>query len=77
MVNNPTTSTRRSSRVVGNFHQIVGSGVGVMGGGDTDLLLLLSGSTGLSAGSLLGLALLQEGLGDHDLVGGGDRAVGG
>jgi hypothetical protein len=38
------------------------------------LLLRLGLSTALSAGSLLALALLQEGLGDEDLVLGGDGA---
>jgi hypothetical protein len=46
-------------------------------GKETDLLLLLGLSAALSASSLLGLALLQEGLRDHDLVLGGDGAVGG
>lgn len=77
MVNNPTTSTRRSSRVVGSYHQIVGKGVGMLEDKETDLLLLLGLSAALSASSLLGLALLQEGLRDHDLVLGGDGAVGG
>jgi len=39
------------------------------------LLDLLGLSTALSAGSLLGLALLQKGLGNEDLVLGGDGAV--
>lgn len=43
----------------------------------TDLLRLLGLSTALSASSLLALALLQEGLGDEDLVLGGNGAVGG
>lgn len=41
--------------------------------GCTDLLLLLDLSELLLASLLLGLALLQEGLGDQDLVVGGDR----
>lgn len=41
---------------------------GVDGMGVTNLLLLVGLSTALSAGSLLGLALLKEGLGDEDLV---------
>jgi hypothetical protein len=41
----------------------------------TDLLLLLNLSRALGAGLLLGLALLQEGLGDEDLVGGGHGSV--
>lgn len=63
--------------MVGSYHQIVGSDVGMVEGKETDLLLLLGLSAALSASSLLGLALLQEGLRDHDLVLGGDGAVGG
>lgn len=44
---------------------------------NTNLLLLLGLLTLDSASLLLALALLQEGLGDHHLVGGGDSAVGG
>lgn len=43
--------------------------------GKTDLLGLLGLGTALSAGSLLGLALLQKGLGNEDLVLGGNGAV--
>lgn len=43
-------------------------GRGVQEMGVTDLLLLVGLSTALSAGSLLGLALLEKGLGDEDLV---------
>lgn len=42
----------------------------------TDLLLVLDGGGALSAGLLLRLALLQEGLGDQDVVLGGDGTVG-
>lgn len=44
-------------------------------GKNTDLLGLLGLGTTLSASGLLALALLQEGLGDEDLVLGGDGAV--
>jgi hypothetical protein len=40
------------------------------------LLLVLDGGGALSAGLLLRLALLQEGLGDQDVVLGGDGTVG-
>ena len=43
---------------------------------DTDLLPLLEFSPASSASLLLALALLQEGLGNEDLVLGGDGAVG-
>lgn len=43
----------------------------------TDLLLLVGLSTTLSAGSLLALALLQESLGDENMVLGRNGAVGG
>lgn len=48
-----------------------------MGKRETDLLLLLGLSTALSASSLLALALLQEGLGNEDLVLGRNGAGGG
>ena len=41
----------------------------------TDLLLLLDVGRPLSASLLLGLALLQEGLGDQDVVVGGDGTI--
>ena len=63
--------------MVGCCHQVVGKvrkwGIGERG--KTDLLGLLGLGTALSASSLLALALLQEGLGDEDLVLGGDGAV--
>ena len=40
------------------------------------LLLLLNSGTALSASLLLALALLEEGLGDEDLILGRDRPVG-
>ena len=43
--------------------------------GKTNLLLLVGLSTTLSTGSLLALALLEEGLGDEDLVLDGNGAV--
>ena len=49
--------------------------MGKIENGETDLLLLLGLSTALGAGSLLALALLEEGLGDEDLVLGGNGAV--
>lgn len=48
-----------------------------LGIGETNLLLLIGFSTAFSASSLLALALLQEGLGNEDLVLGGNGAVGG
>lgn len=41
----------------------------------TDLLLLLELGGSLLAGLLLGLALLEESLGDQDLVLGGDASA--
>lgn len=41
----------------------------------TNLLLLLNVSRPLSAGLLLRLALLEKGLGDEDLLVGGDGTV--
>lgn len=79
MVNEATTSTLGSSRVVG-WLLSSGSWEGVghcMEERGTDLLLLLGLSAALSASSLQALALLQEGLGDEDLLLGGNGAVGG
>lgn len=63
--------------VNGVMHHVVGREVSQCGKkiGKTDLLGLLGLGTALSAGSLLGLALLQKGLGNEDLVLGGNGAV--
>jgi len=76
MVNKSDNIDRWSSRVLVDIITQSHSSLLDNSKSRTHLLLLLVGlSTALSASLLLALALLQEGLGDEDLVLGGDGAV--
>lgn len=67
-------SIDKSSRVCGVMHHIV-LRLSSFGKEKTNLLLLLDLSGLLSASLLLALALLEKGLGDQDLVLGGNATT--